>query len=134
MGLLYERVLRPFLFTQDAERAHEWAVLGLHALSGSPTFCRWLERWQTPPGGRPLELFGLAFPNAVGLAAGMDKNGRFWRAAAALGFGHVEVGTVTMRQQSGNPRPRVFRYPEHEAVINRMGFNNDGAEAVAARL
>jgi dihydroorotate dehydrogenase len=83
---------------------------------------------------RPVECFGLKFPNAVGLAAGFDKNGRAWPAAAALGFGHVEIGTVTLRAQPGNPRPRAFRFPADEAVINRMGFNNEGAAALAARL
>jgi dihydroorotate dehydrogenase len=83
---------------------------------------------------KPIDVFGLRFPNAVGLAAGFDKNARAWPAAAALGFGHVEIGTVTALAQPGNPRPRVFRYPEHEAVINRMGFNNEGSEAVARRL
>ena len=83
---------------------------------------------------RPLEAFGLKFPNAVGLAAGFDKNARAWPAAAALGFGHVEIGTVTALAQGGNPRPRMFRYPRQEAVINRLGFNNQGAAAVADRL
>jgi dihydroorotate dehydrogenase len=83
---------------------------------------------------RPITCFGLQFPNAVGLAAGFDKNGRAWPAAAALGFGHVEIGTVTLEAQPGNPRPRAFRYPDERAVINRMGFNNDGAAAVAHRL
>ena len=81
-----------------------------------------------------VEAFGLRFPNAVGLAAGFDKNARAWPAAAALGFGHVEIGTVTALAQGGNPRPRMFRYPEEEAVINRMGFNNEGSEALSARL
>ena len=76
----------------------------------------------------------MKFPNAVGLAAGFDKNARAWPAAAALGFGHVEIGTVTAARPAGQPRPRVFRYPAEEAVINRMGFNNEGAEAIAARL
>src|SRR5688500_20168406 len=83
---------------------------------------------------QPVEAFGLQFPNAVGLAAGFDKNARAWPAAAALGFGHVEIGTITAHPQPGNPKPRVFRYPESKAVINRMGFNNEGSEAVAARL
>ena len=83
---------------------------------------------------RPVEAFGLKFPNAVGLAAGFDKNGRAWPAAAALGFGHVEIGTVTFHAQPGNPRPRAFRYPAEQAVINRMGFNNAGAAALAKRL
>jgi dihydroorotate dehydrogenase len=83
---------------------------------------------------RQIEAFGLRFPNAVGLAAGFDKNARAWPAAAALGFGHVEIGTITALAQPGNPKPRVLRYPAQEAVINRMGFNNEGSEAIAARL
>lgn len=88
----------------------------------------------SPSYARPVRAFGLTFPNAVGLAAGFDKNAEAWPAAAALGFGHIEVGTITAQAQPGNPKPRVFRYPDYEAVINRMGFNNAGAEAVAARL
>jgi dihydroorotate dehydrogenase len=97
--------------------------------------CRLLERGsRLPARAHPVSAFGLTFPNAVGLAAGFDKNARAWPAAAALGFGHVEIGTVTALAQPGNPKPRMFRYPKEEAVINRMGFNNDGAEAVARRL
>jgi len=77
---------------------------------------------------------GLSFPSPIGIAAGFDKNGLLMPMLAALGFGFVEVGTVTLRPQPGNPRPRLFRYPEHKALINRLGFNNDGADAVAARL
>ncbi|RMH95922.1 MAG: quinone-dependent dihydroorotate dehydrogenase, partial [Calditrichaeota bacterium] len=80
------------------------------------------------------EVFGLSFPNPVGLAAGFDKNARVYRQMGRLGFGFVEIGTVTPRPQPGNPRPRLFRLPEDEALINRMGFNNEGVEAVAARL
>lgn len=136
MNFLYERILRKVLFRLDPERAHELSVAALATLSGLPPLCRLLERRnQLAPGlARPVEAFGLKFPNAVGLAAGYDKNGRVWPAAAALGFGHVEIGTVTAQPQPGNPRPRVFRYPEQQAVINRMGFNNDGARAVARRL
>src|SRR5208283_1276536 len=98
--------------------------------------CALLEAVSRLPRGcfRPVEALGLRFPNAVGLAAGFDKNASAWPAAAALGFGHVEIGTVTAAPQPGNPRPRVFRYPRDEAVINRMGFNNEGCDAVAARL
>lgn len=98
--------------------------------------CALLERFNqlSPTAHRPVRCFGLDFPNAVGLAAGFDKDGRAWPAAAAIGFGHVEVGTVTLQAQDGNPRPRAFRYPADEAVINRMGFNNAGAAALAARL
>jgi dihydroorotate dehydrogenase len=83
---------------------------------------------------RPVRALGLEFPNAVGLAAGFDKEGVVWPAMAALGFGHVEIGTLTALAQPGNPKPRMFRYPAHEAVINRMGFNNPGAEHVARCL
>ena len=136
MDFWYERVLRPLLFRLDPEKAHELSVRALSALGRIPPICRSLERMARLPDGaaRPVEAFGVIFPNAVGLAAGYDKNGTAWPAAAALGFGHVEIGSVTARAQPGNPRPRVFRYPAQEAVINRMGFNNEGARAVAARL
>jgi dihydroorotate dehydrogenase len=117
----------------DAERAHELSVDCLALLAGLPPVCRVLEKIG---GGasEPVHLFGLTFPNRIGLAAGYDKNGRCWPAAAGLGFGHVEIGTITARPQPGNPKPRLFRYPPAKAVINRMGFNNDGAARVAARL
>ena len=136
MGLFYERIVRPLLFRQEAEHAHESAVRALAWLGRVGPVCRALERWAQLPAARfrPVEAFGLKCPNAVGLAAGFDKNATAWPAAAALGFGHVEAGTVTARAQPGNERPRMFRYPAHEAVINRMGFNNEGAAAVALRL
>jgi dihydroorotate dehydrogenase len=136
MGAFYEKFLRPFLFTIDPERAHELAVDSMAILGRVAPACRMMEAFfrASPESFRPVEAFGLRFPNAVGLAAGFDKNGRAWPAAAALGFGHVEIGTVTAAAQTGNPRPRVFRYPGSEAVINRLGFNNEGSEAVAARL
>jgi dihydroorotate dehydrogenase len=116
----------------EAEHAHELAVRGLSVLAALQPLCRLLEG----PGGadRPVQCFGLTFPNRIGLAAGFDKHARAWPAAAALGFGHVEIGTVTAQAQPGNARPRLFRYPAEKAVINRMGFNNEGAAAVAARL
>jgi dihydroorotate dehydrogenase len=136
MGLLYERVIRPALFRLDSEHAHELGVSAMALLGALPPLCRLLETRHRLPAvtARPVQAFGLTFPNAVGLAAGFDKNARAWPAAAALGFGHVEIGTVTALGQSGNDRPRMFRYPPQEAVINRMGFNNEGSEAVAARL
>ncbi len=136
MGNIYQTLFRPYLFRQDSERAHELGVDAMAWLGAMGPVRRALE-WCTRRGtarARPVEAFGLRFPNAVGLAAGFDKNARAWPAAAALGFGHVEIGTVTALAQPGNPRPRMFRYPEHEAVINRMGFNNEGSAAVAARL
>jgi dihydroorotate dehydrogenase len=136
MGAFYEKILRPFLFRQESERAHELAVDSMALLGRISPACRLLEGlFRISPGTfRPIEAFGLRFPNAVGLAAGFDKNARAWPAAAALGFGHVEIGTVTALAQPGNPRPRMFRYPKQQAVINRLGFNNEGSEAVAARL
>lgn len=136
MGNYYETFVRPALFRQDSERAHERGVDAMALLGGLAPLRRTLE-WWTARGtarARPIEAFGLRFPNAVGLAAGFDKNARAWPAAAALGFGHVEIGTVTALAQPGNPKPRMFRYPAEEAVINRMGFNNEGSEAVAVRL
>lgn len=136
MGFFYERAVRPLLFATDPERAHEHAVHAMAFLAKCTPLCRLMERWNrlSLSGFPPVETLGLKFPNAVGLAAGFDKNARAWPAAAALGFGHVEIGTITALQQPGNPKPRVFRYPGEEAVINRMGFNNEGAELVAARL
>lgn len=135
MGWFYERLGKRFFFRYDAESAHELAVNLLSALGRVRPLCALLEAAnQLPAGHRPVECLGLKFPNAIGLAAGFDKNGRAWPAAAALGFGHVEIGTVTLHAQPGNAQPRLFRYPAEEAVINRMGFNNEGAAALAARL
>jgi dihydroorotate dehydrogenase len=135
MGHFYERLFRPVFFSMDSETAHERGVHAMAVLGSLPPLCRVLEKWaQLPSGTKPVEAFGLKFPNAVGLAAGFDKNARAWPAAAALGFGHVEIGTVTALEQPGNPKPRMFRYPAQEAVINRMGFNNEGAAKVAERL
>jgi dihydroorotate dehydrogenase len=136
MGFLYEKLVRPALFTLDPEVAHELSVHALALLGAAAPLRRTLELATRLPAARarPVECLGLRFPNAVGLAAGFDKNGMAWRGAAALGFGHVEIGTVTLLRQPGNERPRVFRYPPHEAVINRMGFNNQGAEMVARRM
>ncbi|HEY1764730.1 MAG TPA: quinone-dependent dihydroorotate dehydrogenase [Opitutaceae bacterium] len=136
MGAVYEKLMRRALFRLESERAHELAVAALALLGRLPPLCRLLEARNRvrPDLFRPVEALGLRFPNAVGLAAGFDKNARAWPAAAALGFGHVEIGTVTARAQPGNPRPRMFRFPREQALINRLGFNNEGAAAVAARL
>lgn len=135
MAFWYERVIRPLLFRWEAERAHEAAVQAMALAAALPPL-RGALHWRGHVGvpAAPVKLFGLTFPNRVGVAAGFDKNAVCWRALAALGFGHVEVGTVTLQRQPGNPRPRVFRFPADEALINRMGFNNDGAEEVARRL
>jgi dihydroorotate dehydrogenase len=131
-GGIYEGLVRPLLFTLPPETAHNIAIGNLRAASNWPAALHQLERFKPPP--RPTTVFGLNFPNPVGLAAGFDKNGLAIPAWAALGFGFVEIGTVTAKPQPGNPKPRIFRYPEHEALINRLGFNNDGADIVSARL
>lgn len=136
MGAIFKNLMRPLLFRLDPERAHELAVDSMALLGRFSPVCRALEALArlSPASFRPVEVLGIRFPNAVGLAAGFDKNAQAWPAAAALGFGHVEIGTVTALAQPGNPKPRIFRYPRQEAVINRLGFNNEGSEAVAKRL
>jgi len=127
-------LIRKLLFQLDAEDAHELAVRQMIALQQIPMALRAIERFCAPPASARRELMGLSFPSPIGIAAGFDKNGLMMPMLAALGFGFIEVGTVTLRPQPGNPRPRLFRYPEHKALINRLGFNNDGADAVAERL
>ncbi len=132
----YERLVRPWLFglgSGDAESAHEWTLRRLETLSNHPSAIKAVRRAVNVP-ALPTEVFGLRFPNPVGLAAGMDKDGRALAAWPALGFGFVEVGTVTRHGQPGNDRPRMFRLRGSTALINRMGFNNAGALALAARL
>jgi dihydroorotate dehydrogenase len=128
----YERIVRPILFSLDPEAAHHLAVGSLRLASRLPFVLHALSTFAASTS--PKTLFGLRFPNPVGLAAGFDKNGVALPALAALGFGFIEIGTVTAKAQPGNPRPRIFRYPQMEALINRLGFNNDGADAVAVRL
>ncbi|MGQ0630570.1 MAG: quinone-dependent dihydroorotate dehydrogenase [Sporichthyaceae bacterium] len=131
--MLYEQVLRRALFAQgDAETAHDRTLKALAALGGTAAGRGVLARLPRP--SNPTTVFGIRFPNPVGLAAGMDKNAVAIPAWTALGFGFVEVGTVTWHPQPGNPAPRMFRLVESEAIINRMGFNNGGAQAMAARL
>lgn len=131
-ALAYEDIVRPVLFLLPPETAHHFAIRSLRIASRFPAALRVLRSFQPPP--RPTALFGLQFPNPIGLAAGFDKNGVALPAWAALGFGFIEIGTVTAKAQPGNPTPRIFRYPQQDALINRLGFNNDGASAVAARL
>ena len=124
--MIYERLLRPLLFALDPETAHQFALACLRftgPLCPKPT--------AKTPG---VSALGLNFRHRVGLAAGLDKNGVALPAWEALGFSFVEIGTVTAEAQPGNPRPRIFRYPKQNALINRLGFNNDGAEAIANRL
>lgn len=125
---LYPFLLRPLLFTLDAERAHELTLHGMALLDQLGLSC---PLRYTP---QSIEVMGLNFPNRIGLAAGLDKNGIAVDALSHLGFGFLEVGTATPRPQPGNPAPRMFRLTAHEAIINRMGFNNAGIDALLARL
>jgi dihydroorotate dehydrogenase len=128
----YERFVRPLLFSLDAETAHHLAIGFLRGASHVNLALRALSAFQPAP--KPKTVFGVNFPNPIGLAAGLDKNGVALAALAALGFGFVEIGTVTAKTQPGNPKPRIFRLPEQQALINHLGFNNDGADIVAERL
>jgi len=127
--------LRPLLFRLDAERAHAW-TLRLLALAGSfrPVRRALRRHYALQDPALAVEAFGLRFPNPLGLAAGYDKNGVALHGLACLGFGHLELGTVTRAAQPGNPRPRLFRLPEDQGLINRLGFPNAGAAALQARL
>lgn len=124
---------RRALFTLPPEVAHRVALGALHAATATPIVGSGLRRWARPD-DRPTQLLGLHFRNPIGLAAGFDKDGRHIEAMAALGFGFVEIGSVTCRPSTGNARPRLFRLPVDGALINRMGLNNEGADAVATRL
>lgn len=129
MSFLWEKIGRPLLFRFDAERVHEFGVGALQKGLASPFYSE-------PDYFKfgPVERFGLAFPNPIGIAAGFDKNAFVFDELQSLGFGFVEIGTVTLKPQKGNEKPRLFRLPDDNALINRLGFNNDGAEAIALRL
>ena len=123
---MYRFLFNVFLKRLDPEFAHHlgaWTLKAMFAL-----------RLIRPSSGQEVVVAGISFPNRIGMAAGFDKDAKLVRQLHALGFGHVEIGTVTAQAQPGNPRPRLFRIPEQRALINRMGFNNEGADAVAARL
>lgn len=126
---MYE-LIRPLLFALDAETAHRATLYGLDVAHRS----NFLHLVAKPPEELPTTAFGIRFPNPVGLAAGLDKNADHLDALGALGFGFVEVGTTTPRPQPGNDKPRMFRLPRHEAVINRLGFNNDGVDALVRNV
>lgn len=127
-------LLRKLLFRLDAEAAHEWTGEQIAHLQQIPIALRAIERICRPPASAARALLGMQFRSPIGIAGGFDKNATMMPVLAALGFGFIEVGTVTLKPQAGNPKPRLFRYPKEKALINRMGFNNDGADAVAARL
>lgn len=131
----YKTFFRPLFFQLDPEHAHELVLEALKASSAVPWLLQPLTNLVcgTPPSA-PCRVAGIDFPHPIGLAAGMDKNGVALLAWEALGFGFIEIGTITAHAQPGNPKPRLFRFPEQEALINRLGFNNEGAAAIALRL
>jgi len=133
MSWWYRHLLRPVLFQQDAEQAHQRAMRVLGWVGRRQPACDALGSF-FGSAALPIEIFGLKFPNPIGLAAGMDKYAEAVPAWEALGFGFVELGAVTWHPQPGNPTPRLFRAASDEAIINRMGFNNPGAEAAAQKL
>ena len=130
MALLPYALTRPFLFGLDPEQAHDLTLSAIAALQNTPAQCL----WQQIRVDDPVTVAGLRFPNRLGLAAGLDKNGRCIDGLGALGFGFIEVGTVTPLGQSGNPKPRIFRLVEHRALINRLGFNNEGLAVFIANV
>lgn len=136
--MLYRTLVRPLVFAatrHNPEVAHHAALTALAALSRTPLLLSLVQRTRPAPDPRLARtIAGVRFPNPVGLAAGYDKDGRALPALAALGFGHIEVGTVTWHAQAGNPPPRLFRLPHSQALINRMGFNNAGALALRGHL
>ena len=123
LNLLYPAA-RAILFRLDAERAHHFSMAGLRASENLGI----LKALTTEPESKPISFAGLTFPNPVGLAAGLDKEANTIDALGLLGFGHIEVGTLTPKPQTGNESPRLFRLPQHKALINRMGFNNPGID------
>ena len=130
MALVPYALTRPFLFGLDPEQAHDLTLGALARIQRTPLICAVAQARVDDP----VTLAGIRFPNRVGLAAGLDKNGRCIDGLAAMGFGFIEVGTVTPQGQPGNPRPRMFRLPEANALINRLGFNNQGLDAFIANV
>ena len=130
MAFVPYALTRPFLFGLDPERAHDLTMESISALQGTPLQCL----WQQTRIDDPVTVAGLKFANRIGLAAGLDKEGRCIDGLGAMGFGFIEVGTVTPKAQPGNPKPRMFRLPEKDALINRLGFNNGGLAAFISNV
>lgn len=131
---MYRKILKPVFFLMRPERAHYLAMDLLKTGLKIPLFNLFFKVSESDRGKRPVRLWGLEFPNPVGLAAGFDKDAKWIDHLAALGFGFIEIGTVTPLAQPGNEKPRLFRLPKDQGLINRMGFNNDGSKAAAKRL
>jgi len=127
-------LLKSLFFLLSPEVAHEFALKSLSILLRFPLIGSWIRKSFQPINAQPIVVKGITFPNTIGLAAGFDKNAKWLPLLKDLGFGHVEIGTVTPLPQPGNPAPRLFRLPQDNALINRMGFNNDGIDAVVERL
>jgi dihydroorotate dehydrogenase len=136
MVWLYRALAKPLLFRLDPERAHEWVSAWARLGASTPGAGAALEALYGSPRSQRLRstVCGIEFPNPIGLAAGFDKTGELYPFLKHMGFGFIECGTFTARAQPGNPKPRLFRFPEHEALVNRMGFNNPGAEAAGHTL
>ena len=130
MSIVPYALTRPFLFGLDPEQAHELTLGAMARFQNTPLQCLWAQRRVSDP----VTVAGLRFPNRIGLAAGLDKNGRCIDGLGAMGFGFIEVGTVTPKGQPGNPKPRMFRLPEAQALINRLGFNNEGLDSFLANV
>ena len=128
------KLIRKLLFLLPPEEAHHLSLFLLQIVCSTPLTRRLLRKLFEAPNATPVTIAGLSFKNKVGLAAGFDKNALHLRELSCLGFGHVEIGTVTPQPQRGNERPRLFRLPQDRALINRMGFNNDGVVTIARRL
>ncbi len=135
LSALYKSIIRPFLFTKPAEKAHYFTfglIRNLFKIPGVPAIFRSMFNYEHP--SLEVECFGLKFKNPVGLAAGFDKDAKLFNELSALGFGFIEIGTLTPKGQAGNPQPRLFRLPADQSLINRMGFNNEGVEGAIERL
>lgn len=133
--MLYQQLLKPLFFRLAPEQAHHLTVKLLETTLKLPIVASvFRQRYQIKAAALRRQCFGIDFPNPVGLAAGFDKDGRYYQAMSQLGFGFVEIGTVTPRPQGGNPQPRLFRLPTDQGLINRMGFNNEGVDALVGRL
>ena len=131
---MYKHFIRPLFFLLPPERVHDLIVALIRVLFRVPGILTLVRYAYTYRNSQPVEILGLRFPSRIGLAAGFDKNALFYKEFRAFGFGHIEIGTVTPRPQPGNPKPRSFRLPADEALINRMGFNNLGVDAAVERL
>ncbi|OHE72737.1 MAG: dihydroorotate dehydrogenase (quinone) [Verrucomicrobia bacterium GWC2_42_7] len=134
MKSFYERVVFPFLQTKDIELGYDMAVMGLRYIGNFWPLWKLMIAFNRVTGDRPIELFGLKFPNLVGVAAGVDRGADCWRGLEALGFGHIEIGSITREKYPGNPRPRIFCYPQYQSVIHRVGCCNEGAAVVEQKL